>query len=149
MLRDTGQHADAIASYQVALSLKPQLAEAFRELSDIKKCKSPDELTHVLASLQQAVPEDQMHMQFGLGKAYEDLHMFDRAFDMFSAANKLRRATIQYSIEADRQLFAAIRDVVLQSRFAQLNIESEDMAPSAIFVVGMPRSGTSLVEQVP
>ncbi len=81
---------------------------------------------------------------FALGKAWEDIGDYDRAFACFAAGNREKRATFHYAIEEDRRFFAAIERhcVSLPSPVAG------DPEPVPIFIVGMPRSGTSLVEQI-
>lgn len=88
-----------------------------------------------------------MHLGFGLGKAYEDLKQYDQSLKMYITANSLERRTNNYSIEREKGYFDRIKKTFNQSFVQSLKEHGcKDEAP--VFVLGMPRSGTSLVEQI-
>jgi hypothetical protein len=92
-------------------------------------------------------PRDRTHLCFGLGKAFEDMREYAQAFDYFTTGNRLRRERLNYSREESTELFAELKrsfsaEFVARHRSAG----HEDETP--VFILGMPRSGTTLVEQI-
>ena len=87
-------------------------------------------------------------MGFALAKIYEDTGKTKLAFDHFCDANALRKKNLNYSIYKDQILFEKIKQVqpILQQNSIQIPTNSNEILP--IFIVGMPRSGTTLVEQI-
>jgi tetratricopeptide (TPR) repeat protein len=150
---DLGRREDAIASYSRALEIKPDFARAHRNLSTIKRYRSSDPQISQMSDLlaHAALPvNDQMNLNFGLGKANDDLGQYAQAYDYFSQGNRLRKSMLGYSISTDQELFCQIK-----SAFESENPVSgaptttrNPSGPTPVFIVGMPRSGTSLVEQV-
>ena len=92
--------------------------------------------------------EKRCHINFGLAKACEDLGNFEQAFAHYSEGNELRKKLLNYDINQDLELFRQIKSYY--PRIEQNSLEphklSKDLIP--IFIVGMPRSGTTLVEQI-
>lgn len=149
--KDLGQFEEAEHCFRRAIQLDPKVAEAQRQLTDLKKFKGPDD--EDLIALQKGyedpdVTEEQKSLfAFGLAKAFEDLDDFDRAFDYLSAGNQLKRKALAYSIESDRQQFSAIKELFSGDFFEQNRAAGcDDVSP--VFILGMPRSGTTLVEQI-
>lgn len=143
-----GRFDDARDAYQRSVDLKPKLCAAHRNLSAVKSYSENDpHIAQMGTMLQQELPaEDQAHLSFGLAKACEDIGREDHAFDLLAHGNRLQRSTIGYSVERDRKLFDKIRDCFTNPPFPEA--ETGGDGPTPIFVVGMPRSGTSLVEQI-
>jgi hypothetical protein len=87
-----------------------------------------------------------IYLYFGISKALEDKKNFREAFDYIKLGNKLKRNTSNYSIKKDKELVNKIKD---QFNDFDFNInKKEKNFPSPIFILGMPRSGTSLIEQI-
>ena len=93
--------------------------------------------------------EGSMHLHFALAKAYEDLADYDRAFRHYRDANRIKRSEYDYNINMDVALIdrikASLSKDILGRHAAGLNLEGGQVP---VFIVGMPRSGTSLVEQI-
>lgn len=88
-----------------------------------------------------------MQLSFGLGKMHDDLKVYDKAFDYFAEGNAIRRKGISYDGAKTRVEFEAMKATFSREFFENHRPSAiEDDAP--IFVVGMPRSGTTLVEQI-
>ncbi len=85
---------------------------------------------------------DRMLLSFALGRAYMALDRRKDAFDSLSEANALRKAELGYQFEWDQTLFAQIKSIPNLSPLPEVD------SPTPIFIVGMPRSGTTLIEQV-
>ena len=150
---DAGDTDAAIERYGEALRLKPDYAEIHYNLAVAKTFHEGDE--H-LQQLQEIVDQpdlsdnDRCYILFALGKAYEDLREYDRSFACYEHGNRLRKKKLGYDIAAGRKQFARIKRV-FSERFA-LFLQDMDRGDGTgalpIFIVGMPRSGTSLVEQI-
>lgn len=146
-LSDLGRRDDAAASYEKAVAAWPGFARAHHNLSFVKKFDDSDPQIDQMADLvtQDGVTDtEKTLLHFGLGKAYDDLEQYEDAFMHFAEGNRLRKKLIGYDIADDRELFSRIRAV--QETITPSDNESKGATP--IFIVGMPRSGTSLVEQI-
>ena len=147
VLFDLGRMEEAAACYRSVLYLKPDHAECQRNYSLVKKFEQGDphitQLRELYGTSHKNV--DRMHLCFALGKACEDLKEYDEAFTLYDEGNRLRKQLLDYNIEQDRRLFQRIK-----STFDHLPMVSPVSlrGTNPILIVGMPRSGTSLVEQI-
>jgi len=149
-LQELGRLEEAEASYKQAIELKPDYAEAHRHLTLMKKFASKDEqyLKMWNLYLDENISEEQRcHINFGLAKAYEDLEDFEQAFAHYSEGNALRKKLLNYDINLDVELFKQIKSNY--PRIVKNSLEPDKLSKNSIpiFIVGMPRSGTTLVEQ--
>lgn len=146
-LDELGRREDAIAHYERALALRADYAEAHRNLSRLQPQRDRvPEIEKLLSSPSQS-KADAIHCHFALGKIYHDAQSFEQAFDHYKAGNTLKRETISY----DSRNFTAHVDRLIaaysNSYFQEVQASgSESELP--VFILGMPRSGTSLVEQI-
>lgn len=153
VLNNLSKHDEAIASYSRALQIKPDYAQALRNLSTLKKFEIDDPQ---IAQMEEAISNplvtenDRMQLSFALGKAYDDIGDAENAFRHFMAGNNLKKKELGYDIGSDRRLFS-----LLESIFSAIEMPTVPEAPPVtpngkrpIFIVGMPRSGTTLVEQI-
>jgi tetratricopeptide (TPR) repeat protein len=88
-----------------------------------------------------------MYLYFALGKIYEDLGEFEKAFACVREGNRIKRATYAYDIKRDNQFFANLK-AVFSKQFCDRYESCGHKNNTPIFILGMPRSGTSLVEQI-
>ena len=147
-LKDKGDLEAAIESYKQALKIKSDYAEVYRNLSNIHRYKEHDEYFLKMQSLCQSSSvsdEQRCHLNFALSKASEDLNEVSQSFNYLIIGNELRKKILSYDIKKDIELFSQLKksypSIALQSV-----VESSDLKP--IFILGMPRSGTTLVEQI-
>ena len=149
MLKTLGRQADGIAAYRRAIACEPTLGDAWWSLANLKTVKF-DEAD--LAAMRQALAapnlsdEDRFHLDFALGKAMHDAGRPDEAFAHYSAANALRLTSQPYRPEeitgaVDRSIAAFTAEV-----FAERHGGCDARDP--IFIVGMPRAGSTLIEQI-
>ena len=150
-LQELGRLDEAEASCNQAIAFKPDYAEAHRNLTSMKKFDGQDEQYSKMLELyfdEKISEEKRCHINFGLAKACEDLGNFEQAFAHYSEGNELRKKLLNYDINQDLELFRQIKSYY--PRIEQNSLEShklsKDLTP--IFIVGMPRSGTTLVEQI-
>lgn len=151
-LKTLGRRDDSVAAYRRSITLRPAMGEAWWSLANLKAVTfSPDDIAAIRTALaaEQGAPghDDRFHLHFALGKALEDAGDYEASFRHYLQGNRLRRERIDY--EADeihdqvRRSEALFTPEFLAER-AGLGCE----APDPIFVIGMPRSGSTLVEQI-
>ena len=149
---DLGQMSLAIESHERALQIKPDYAEAHRHLSFLKKYRQGDpqiELMDSLLSSSSLCDTDRAQLFFALFKAYEDLGQYDKSFDFLIKGNAFRKKELNYNIEYDSRKFAKIKEIFNTSTMqSSVSLTDHNASIRPIFIVGMPRSGTTLVEQI-
>ncbi|MDF8332412.1 tetratricopeptide repeat-containing sulfotransferase family protein [Novosphingobium cyanobacteriorum] len=150
MLKTVGRLDDGIAAYRRALEIQPGLGEVWWSLANLKTVTFSDEdiaaMQNALAA-PDAAAEDRWHLEFALGKAFEDRRQAPAAFAHYAAGNALRNKRLPYraqdtSLQVDRTIAAATP--ALFAAFEGAGCP----APDPIFVLGMPRAGSTLVEQI-
>ena len=138
------------AVFKQALKLKPENGELHRRLSQVVKYEQTS--SHVkdmekIISSGNATHNQQMHLSFALGKAYEDMKSYDKAFLHWKKGNFLKRKQIKYSTKYQARLVKTIKENFTNDLFEKFkNYGNRDN--TLIFIVGMPRSGTTLVQQI-
>jgi tetratricopeptide (TPR) repeat protein len=148
MLKTVGRRDQAVGAYRKAISLNPALGEAWWSLANLKTVKFDDS---DLAAMEQALgiaglkDEDRFHLDFALGKALHDAGRPDEAFDHYSAGNALRRRYHPFNL--DRFSTLVDRSIELFTP-AILSQAGGNIAPDPIFIVGLPRAGSTLIEQI-
>ncbi|MCP4021706.1 MAG: tetratricopeptide repeat protein [Desulfobacteraceae bacterium] len=150
VFEEEGETKEAIEYFKKALAAKPEYAAAMRHLAQSVKFASQDDRVTSMKTLfhkDSASDEDKMHLGFGLGKIFSDLKKYEKGFDYILEANRFKRKDLDYNIADDQALFNSIKAVFNAYCFTEYKTAgSTDATP--IFIVGMPRSGTSLVEQI-
>ena len=148
--KTVGRTDDAIASYRRAVAVKPDHAESFWSLANLKTFRFDDgEVSAMMALLDdEALPDEsrsQLHNALGLHfEAHED---YDRAFEHFAACNQCRRQHESYDPVNTEDTYGRIIEMFTPEFIAQHDRDPEfDVTP--IFVVGLPRSGSTLIEQI-
>jgi predicted Zn-dependent protease len=148
--RVAGRLAEAVAAYRQSTQLKPQFGEAWFSLANLKTVRFSDE--DIAAMQAQAAradldDESRMHFEFALGKALEDQRVFTASFEHYARGNALRRARVLYEPEGfTRSVQRAC--ALYTPEFFAARAGSGNPAPDPIFIVGLPRSGSTLLEQI-
>jgi len=148
ILKNMGDIDEAIIHFEKALSIDPDHVSAYYNLSRARVGSSPEELTRMesMATDDRLIPEQQCSMHFSLGKLYDDLGKYDKAFFHFNRGNEMDTRDKPFdpklhSLAIDRMIATFNREFFAGRR----GFGSESTLP--VFVLGMPRSGTTLVEQ--
>lgn len=148
-LQAMGEIEGATACFQRAISENPKFAQVYRHLAFSRKFKVIDD--DVLATQNflknNLSPDSEMHGSFAISKVYDDLERYDEAFEYLSRANELKRDTFEFNVNNDRRFFEQLKSTFIPDLFLDRREWALD-DPAPIFVVGMPRSGTTLVEQI-
>ncbi|MEO6255530.1 MAG: sulfotransferase [Sphingomicrobium sp.] len=148
MLKTIGRQTEGIAAYREAIALKPELGEAWWSLANLKTVRF-DEAD--IAAMEAALAgtgltdEDRFHLDFALGKAMHDASRSDQAFGHYAAGNALRLK--HHPFVANRITRTVDRSIATFTAEILAMAGGCD-APDPIFVVGMPRAGSTLVEQI-
>ncbi len=145
-----GQSSEAEACFRRVITKSPHDPEAHRGLAYLKRFTeySPD-IQSMEASYEKSSEQgmDRVVLAFSLGKVFEDLERYDEAFAHYEEANRLHRSLYQFSIDQEAAYFETYRKAFTSDWLTDTTKHAiEDATP--IFVIGMPRSGTSLVEQI-
>jgi tetratricopeptide (TPR) repeat protein len=149
-LKTKGREAESIDAYRKSIDLCPTLGEAYWSLANLKTVRfAALELQAMTAQLARPdlSEEDRFHLHFAIGKALEDAHDHARAFEHYAEGNRLRRSQIAYDsndmtarLRRSRSLFTS------QFLAAHRGYGADD--PDPIFIVGLPRAGSTLIEQI-
>lgn len=147
-LQFAGRFAEAEAAYEQTIVLQPQFFKAHSALSTV--CRQTAEENHLerLNKLRSAVstPRDQLHVGHAMAKEQEDLGLYQEAFESLAWAKRAQSDALSYKPETDAQLFAGIKQFFSRDVFGKAQTGCDSDEP--IFIVGMPRTGTTLVEQI-
>jgi predicted Zn-dependent protease len=150
MLKTLGQQEECIAAYRRALVMQPTLGEAWWSLANLKTFRFTDE---DVAAMRVALAspgldsEHRFHLDFALGKAQEDAGHAETAFTHYFAGNQVRRALIDYDPADLTRSVERNKTIYTPSFFAEREGWGYS-APDPIFVVSLPRSGSTLIEQI-
>lgn len=145
-----GHRAESEASYKAALALDPGRGEAWWSLADLKNYSFGDaeiEAMQQLLAREPRKPKSDAQVHFALGKAYEQRSEYPRSFSHYAQGNALRRAQQPFDIEGFERRCARIRAFFDPAFFAARAGRGE-ASRAPIFIVGLPRSGSTLLEQI-
>ncbi|RUX76396.1 sulfotransferase family protein [Mesorhizobium sp. M7A.F.Ca.CA.001.07.2.1] len=149
-LMEKGKLDEAVDLFRQALAINPAMATAWLMLTQVKRQKDRDSELGGMEAQHAKAPQDslaRMQLSFGLGKANDDLRDYGRAFDYFAEGNAIRRKGINYDQARTRAEFEAMK-ATFDAGFFEKHRPSSISDDTPIFIVGMPRSGTTLVEQI-
>lgn len=149
-LKTLGDLEAAIAAYRRAYAIRPDFGDAYWSLANLKTYRFTEAELAAMAT-QEAAPgtaaDDRIHLCFALGKALEDGKQFDRAFEYYQRGNALKQEQVRYRAEmvmreVDQQI-ASCSPALLSAKAG-----AGCTAPDPIFIVGLPRAGSTLLEQI-
>lgn len=149
-LKTTGRSDEAIASYRAALAVKPGHGDAWYALANLKTYRFSD--TEIATMEEQAQrPDlafmDRVHLSFALGKAHEDRKQYETSIGYYKAGNALKRAQTRYDADRMSAELGKQREVCTAELFAKHTGAGDDAA-DPIFILGLPRAGSTLIEQI-
>ena len=150
MLKTVGRQADGVAAYRRALAIAPALGEVWWSLANLKTVRfTADDLAAMEAALARndISDEDRFHLDFALGKAREDARDHAASFAHYTAGNALRRTKIVYDAD-ETERFVDRSIAVFTPDFMAAHRDVGCAAPDPIFILGMPRAGSTLIEQI-
>ena len=149
-LKTAGRTKEGIDAYRRAIGLMPNLGEAYWSLANLKTVRFEEsDIAAMTAQLarEDLSADDRLHFQFALGKAFEDRGEDEACFDHYEQGNRIRRSQLDYDAdEMTAQRFRA--QSILTAEFFKSRSGYGDPAPDPIFILGLPRSGSTLIEQI-
>ena len=149
-LQSVGRQNEAIESYRTAAAARPTFGDAYWSLANLKTYRfSEDEIVRMLTeeAAPAAHPVDRYHLCFALGKAYEDRKEYAKSWRFYERGNRLKRAESNYRPEITETNTREQIEVCTAPFFVEhAGVGAPD--PDPIFVVGLPRSGSTLLEQI-
>ncbi|MBT5008501.1 MAG: tetratricopeptide repeat protein [Gammaproteobacteria bacterium] len=152
VLKTVGDQAGGIAAYRRAIALRPNFGETYYSLANLKTFQFNDaEIADMASRLESAgLPIDcQVHFAFTLGKAYEDKKDFDQSFHYYALANKTHRNSIAYDPVQTEIAHQKMKEAFGHAFFDQQAVAAAGcQRPDPIFILGLPRSGSTLLEQI-
>ena len=149
-LSTVGREEESIAAYWRCIALLPTCGEAYWSLANLKTFHfAADQIAAIRAQLSEGKlnNEDRYHFEFALGKALEDLKEYAESFEHYAQGNQLRLKDIRYLSEDITGLVRRTRRHLNAGFFAE-RAGHGCMAADPIFIVGLPRSGSTLIEQI-
>jgi len=149
-LKTLGRQREGVEAYRQAIAQLPSLGEAWWSLANLKTFRfTPDDIETMRqqAARTDLAPDDRLHFEFALGKALEDAGEYEKSFAHYLKANAIRRESLPYSADNNHAFVERLKSVFTPELFAAHAGEGSP-APDPIFVVGLPRSGSTLIEQI-
>ena len=150
VLKTLGDQDAALDAYREAIRLRPQFGEAYWSMANLKVFRFEDrEIEAMLAQLEagELSVSAEIHIRFALGKAFEDRGDYDRAWQYYDTGNRRQREQVYYDPNVFGGRQQEIREV-FSAEFLAANEGAGHTAPDPILIVGLPRSGSTLVEQI-
>jgi tetratricopeptide (TPR) repeat protein len=149
-LHTVGKIDEAIEAYRACIRLSPEVGEAYWSLANLKVFRfSDEEIQHMREQVttEGGDADDQAHLAFALGKALEDRKEYDESFKFYKRGNAIRKISHRYSIKVNA--LDSLRQVrALPQAFFEARKDWGCPTPDPIFIVGLPRAGSTLLEQV-
>ncbi|MFL2771548.1 MAG: tetratricopeptide repeat-containing sulfotransferase family protein [Rhodospirillaceae bacterium] len=149
-LKTVGRQEEAVESYQAAYAIRMDLGDAYWSLANLKTYRfSADEHNRMANAEQEpgTTTIDRIHLCFALGKAHEDAGEFERAFSYYERGNQLKKQKTRYEADRMSEELQAQVDTCTSDLFANHSGAGSD-CDAPIFIVGLPRAGSTLVEQI-
>jgi tetratricopeptide (TPR) repeat protein len=149
-LKTRGDQAAALRAYRAAIAAKPDFGEVYWSMANLKVFRFEDEEVRAMetqVARDDLTPSSDIHFRFALAKAHEDRGDYERAWHFYETGNQRQRGTVFHdpvAMELRHEQIAAVFTPELLARFEGQGHESS--AP--IFIIGLPRSGSTLIEQI-
>jgi tetratricopeptide (TPR) repeat protein len=149
-LKTTGAQEQAVEAYRAAITAKPDHGDAFYSLANLKTYSFTDD---ELKAMHQQIDRgdlafmDRVHLSFALGKAHEDRKDYEESFRFYEQGNALKRRQSRYDADAMSRELSLQREHCNADLFEKQAGKGHD-APDPIFILGLPRAGSTLLEQI-
>ena len=151
LLTDLDRIEEAKSNFKKSLEINPEYVEAFFNLGELMNFTKEDERFSQMQKLylsQSLSDEKRVILGFILAKTCEDLNQFDKSFKYYFEANKIHKKTINYDIKNIINEFSLYKSTCSNLKKHSLKNTKIEKSLKPIFIVGMPRSGTTLIEQI-
>ena len=149
-LKTAGRVEDSIKAYRRSIALEPWLGDAYWSLANLKTFRfSEADIAAIRAQLArpELADEDRLHFEFALGKALEDAGEWEGSFGHYASGNEIRRRQLRYRALDNKDLVRRAKAIFTPQFFAERAGWGAE-APDPIFILGLPRAGSTLLEQI-
>ncbi len=149
-LKTVGRTDEAIEAYRSAYQSKPEFGDAYWSLANLKTYRFSDEELQQMGAQQKLKSTglvDRYHLAFALGKAFEDREDYEQSFYYYDLGNSLKKGEVRYDADRTAADFQRQMNVCTPELFESKKGMGHP-APDPIFIVGLPRSGSTLIEQI-
>jgi tetratricopeptide (TPR) repeat protein len=148
-LRTMGLRGECIAAYRSVIKCWPERGDAYWSLAGLKVRFTGAELDSIQALLKRSdlTSENRVYLHFALGRAFGDLALWEKSFENYAKANAIRRLGIAYDPDSTTRRAEALMRLFTPAFFDE-RAGAGCNSPEPIFVLGMQRSGSTLVEQI-
>ena len=147
----TGELKLAKEQFEIAIKKNPYNTNSHRSLSRLCKYKGKEKHFRDMVKIYEEINDvdvvNKSNISFALGKAYEDINDFKNSFFYYEKGNFFYRKTLKYSSKNEKEIFKEIKETFNKSLFEKYT-DTGNQNESPIFILGMPRSGTTLIEQI-
>ena len=149
VLKTVGRQEASIAAYRRAIAATPTLGDAWWSLANLKTVRlDARDIQQMLSALERTTNEpDRYHLHFALGKAMEDAGQFEASFGQYAEGNRRRRLELPYDADQTTRHLDRSKCLLTQEVLQKMSGCGEP-AQDPIFVVGLPRAGSTLIEQI-
>jgi tetratricopeptide (TPR) repeat protein len=148
-LKTIGEQQKAIGAYRQAISLQPSFGDAWWSLGNLKTFRfDDDDIEAMRVEISKKCDrEDFLNLCFALGKALEGHQQYDESFHYYQLGNNIKEKASGYQADDTEQGVQRLKAVCGKERFSAAEGQG-DQSPDPIFIVGLPRSGSTLLEQI-
>jgi Tfp pilus assembly protein PilF len=150
VLKTEGRTDESVAAYRRAIACEPSFGEAYWSLANLKTFRFGEaDLAAMRAGIaaESTAHEDRLHLHFALGKALEDAGQYAASFEQYAKGNALYRTKNRYDADLNTKRIERLKSVFTGEFFAsRVGVGWPD--PGPIFIIGMPRAGSTLLEQI-
>jgi len=149
-LRIRGHRDEAVGSYEQCVALRPDFGTAYWSLASLRGFRFTDK---EVAGMQRRIdsgdldPESEINFRFAIARAFEDREEFDKAWQQYDRGNEMKRAEVNYD-PVDNEVKHDTLMSVFTGDFLHRDAKSDPASPTPIFILGVPRSGSTLIEQI-
>ncbi|MES0880795.1 tetratricopeptide repeat-containing sulfotransferase family protein [Roseibium sp. SCP14] len=150
-LKSLGRFDEAREQFEMTLEDNPSAHGTYSNIADLVRFGDyphfVDRMEEIFKEAENPDSDRYMGLHFALGKAYDDLDRYEEAFEHFSTGANMKRARLDYDEPAIANFFDEIKNTFDADYFANLPFEG-DPTELPVFIIGMPRSGSTLAEQI-
>jgi len=149
-LKTLGRQAEAVDHYRTAYRLRPSYGDAFWSLANLKTYRFLDEELAQMRAQEQApgiASEDRYHLCFAIGKALEDRSQYEESFRFYERGNALKKAETRFKMQPIERN-ALLQQAICTRELFEARPGPGCPDPAPIFIVGLPRAGSTLLEQI-
>ena len=150
VLKTLGDQAEALKSYRAAIKIKPEFGEVYWSMANLKIFQfEEEEVSSMLQQLESdnLTESEEIHFRFALGKAFEDKKNYEQAWHYYHTGNQQQRMTVEHHPLKMETRHSQLKQI-FNKEFLQERADVGYDVSDPILIVGLPRSGSTLIEQI-